>query len=54
MEKTAAQWLDHACHFETEGEERKAELALSAAIRKDEKEHAADDPKTASLPRKGS
>lgn len=49
--KTAAYWLDRACTFEKSGDDAKARMALNAAIKADEEEHAAD-PKTASLPRK--
>lgn len=49
--KTAAYWLDRAIHFESVGDEPKARMALNAAIKADDVEHAAD-PKTASLPRK--
>ncbi len=45
-DRTAAYWLDKACAYENEGETKKANMALNAALKQDIDEN----PK--SLPRK--
>lgn len=50
-QKSASDWLDRACQYERDGEQRKADMALAAATRADQAEHALD-AKTASLARK--
>lgn len=44
-DKNAAYWLDRACTLENEGKTRQAEMALNAAIKRD------DEEKGKSLPR---
>jgi hypothetical protein len=42
-DKSAAYWLDKAIQFEEDGHEKRAQMALNAAVKRDEDEHKVDD-----------
>jgi len=50
-DKRAKDWLDQAVRLESEGKESHAGMAFRKAMRADDDDEHAADPKTASLPR---
>jgi hypothetical protein len=49
-DKSAAYWLDKAIQFEEEGHEKRAQMALNAAVKRDEDEYKSN-PAVVTLPR---